>query len=197
MRLSDREFKAMNNPVRRFLQRTLEFPLFKWIGLTEENRDILEIGCGSGYGAVLLSELRPKSYVGVDVMSEQIELALELAQKHHLANYEFLLRDAADLSCFPDKSKDVVVIFGVLHHIPKWREVIRECFRVLRDGGKLFIEEPDGSVLAKWEGLLRWNNHPKEALFCLEDFEQNLVTSGFTILKQWKRFALGVYAAQK
>ncbi|MFC1974893.1 class I SAM-dependent methyltransferase [Chloroflexota bacterium] len=196
MRLSDTEFKAMNNPVRRFCQRNLEFPAFKRMGLTEENRDILEIGCGSGYGAVLLSELNPKSYAGIDVMPEQIELALAVAQQHRLSNYEFLVGDATDLSCFPDQSKDVVVIFGILHHIPQWREAVRECYRVLRKGGRLFVEEPDGGAITKWDRVFQWG-HPQEALFSLRDLEQNMVAGGFTILKRWRGLAFGVYAAQK
>jgi ubiquinone/menaquinone biosynthesis C-methylase UbiE len=81
--------------------------------LTGQEGDILEIGCGSGYGAVLLSELRPKSYVGIDLMPEQIALA----HQRRLPNAEFMVQDAAQLP-FADESKDVVVIFGVLHHIP-------------------------------------------------------------------------------
>ena len=50
MRLTDREFRGMNNAVRRFFQRRLEFPVFRWLGLTAQDQDVLEIGCGSGYG---------------------------------------------------------------------------------------------------------------------------------------------------
>lgn len=196
MRLSDREFRAMNRPFRRFLQKTVEFPTFQRMGLTQENQDILEIGCGSGYGALLLAQLHPKSYVGIDLMPEQLKLAPELAQKHGLRNAKFLLRDATDLSCFPDKSKDAVVIFGVLHHIPQWSEVLQECYRVLRDGGKLFVEEPDGKIIATGERLFHWG-HPQEALFSLPDLEQNLTATGFTLLHQQKRMAFGFYAAQK
>jgi short-subunit dehydrogenase len=91
MRLSPIEFQAMNNAVRRWLQRTVEFPLFKSIGLEHTNQDILEIGCGSGYGAVLLSSLQPKSYVGVDLMPEQIALA----QARQLPNATFMVQDAS------------------------------------------------------------------------------------------------------
>jgi ubiquinone/menaquinone biosynthesis C-methylase UbiE len=160
MRLTDREFRGMNNAVRRFFQRRLEFPVFRWLGLRDEGQDILEIGCGSGYGAVLLSRLKPRSYVGVDLMPEMVELA----KKRGLPNAEFLVVDAADLSHFADASKDVVVIFGILHHIPKWRDVLRECHRVLRPGGKLFLEEPTVTAITIWDSVFRWN-HPKEALF--------------------------------
>ena len=50
MKLSKREFDAMNNPVRRFFQRHLEMRLFRQLGLQGAGRAILEIGCGSGHG---------------------------------------------------------------------------------------------------------------------------------------------------
>lgn len=192
MRLSDAEFKAMNNPIRQFLQRTVEFPLLQSLGLREEGQDILEIGCGSGYGAVLLARLHPHSYVGVDLMPEQIALA----QNRRLANAEFLIRDAADLSCFVDESKDVVVIFGVLHHVPAWREVLHEIRRLLKPGGKLFVEEPDGRVVGTFDRVFQWG-HPPEGLFRLQDFEAYLTGNGFKLLRRVKVFGFGVYAVEK
>jgi ubiquinone/menaquinone biosynthesis C-methylase UbiE len=182
----------MNSAARRFLQRTVEFPLFRKMGLTDEHRDILEIGCGSGYGTVLLAALSPQSYVGVDIMPEQIALA----QKRQLAHAEFMLRDATDLSCFPDETKDIAVIFGILHHIPQWRTVIQECYRVLRQGGKLFVEEPDGRLMASGQRLFP-ETHPKEAFFQLRELEENLEAKGFTVLERRWAFGLGFYCAQK
>ena len=74
MRLSPREFRAMNNPVRRLAQRRIEFPQFKALGLDAADKDVLEVGCGSSYGAVLLSAQEPRSCHGIDLMSEQIAL---------------------------------------------------------------------------------------------------------------------------
>jgi ubiquinone/menaquinone biosynthesis C-methylase UbiE len=192
MRLTDREFRAMNSGARRFLQRTVEFPLFRKMGLTDAQCDILEIGCGSGYGAVLLATLSPRSYVGVDIMPEQIALA----QKRQLANAAFMLRDATDLSCFPDETKDIVVIFGILHHIPQWRAVIRECHRVLRQGGKVFVEEPDERLMAGAQRLLP-DAHPRDALFRLRDLEGYLSANGFIVLERRWAFAMGFFCAQK
>jgi ubiquinone/menaquinone biosynthesis C-methylase UbiE len=47
-------------------------------------------------------------------MAEQVEKA-----RQRYPQYEFLVQDATNLSQFADGSKDVVVIFGVLHHIPE------------------------------------------------------------------------------
>ena len=192
MRLSDREFRAMNSGVRRIIQRTVEFPLFRKMGLTDEHSDILEIGCGSGYGAVLLANLSPKSYIGLDIMPEQIALA----RRRPLNNAGFMLCDATDLGCFPDESKDIVIDFGILHHIPEWRTVIEECHRVLRKGGKLFVEEPDGALVVRIENLFPWG-HPPDACFRLRDLEDNLNTNGFDVLKRQWVLGFGFYCARK
>ena len=96
--------------MRRLLHRYVEFPLFKLLGLRGRAQDIVEVGCGTGYGAVLLSTLCPKNYVGIDLMPEMIALA---KNQPGLANAEFLVMDAAEMSVFPDHSKDVVVIFDI------------------------------------------------------------------------------------
>ena len=133
MRLDERELRAMNNPGRRFLQRSFEYPVFRRFGLVEHGRDILEIGCGSGYGGLLLSGLCPKSYVGIDVMPEQIDLA----KRYDLKNSSFFVMDAADLSAFGSRSKDIIVDFGILHHVEEWELALEECYRVLRKGGRI------------------------------------------------------------
>lgn len=186
MRLSPREFKGMQTAFRRFLQRNIEFPRFKHLGLNQENQSILEIGCGSGYGAELLRSLEPKKYVGVDLMPEQIELA----QKRNLPNCEFIVRDAAELREFDDESWDTVVIFGVLHHIPAWRSVMDEIFRLIKSGGKLFIEEPSFDVLRFWDRMFRWG-HPDT--FYLSEFEEYVESIGFTIERK-SRLIVGFFS---
>jgi len=57
MRLTESEFRGVNTGIRRFFQRRMELPVFRWLGLSGRDQDILEIGCGSGYGALLLSQL--------------------------------------------------------------------------------------------------------------------------------------------
>ena len=54
MRLSKAEFFAMNNPIRRLMQRNLEFRAFRE-SLKKHNIDlrgkmILDAGCGLGWG---------------------------------------------------------------------------------------------------------------------------------------------------
>jgi ubiquinone/menaquinone biosynthesis C-methylase UbiE len=178
MKLSDIEFRAMNTWWRRWGHQYFELPMFQRLGLELKDKDVLEIGCGNGYGGHLLNQLGPGSYVGVDVMEEQIEIA----RRNH-PQYEFLVQDASDLSRFVDASKDVVVIFGVLHHIPEWRNVIDEIRRVLRPNGQLFLEEPRGLDVRFFDLFFRWG-HP-DTDFGLKAMEEHLRSNGFRFRKRW------------
>ena len=154
-------------------------PLFQRMGMEVQNRDLLEIGCGNGYGAFLLHRRLPRSYVGLDVMEEQVGIA-----RQRYPEYQFLVQDATDLSGFPEGSKDVVIIFGVLHHIPRWRQVIDEVRRVLRPEGSFFVEEPRGIDLKLFDFFFRWG-HP-ESDFGVQQMEGYLKSGGFTIRhKYW------------
>ena len=190
MKLSNKEFQAMNDPFRQLLQRKVEFPLFQRLGLVEKNQDILEIGCGSGYGAELLFTLNPSSYIGVDLMSEQVDLA----KKRDLPDAIFTVQDASNLVDVPNNSMDIVVIFGVLHHIPAWREVLSECYRVLRPSGKIFIEEPDGKFVSFWDRIFKWGHG---AAFTLKEFEKHAQKIDFTICQKKWLFGFGVYCLEK
>lgn len=178
MKLSDIEFRAMNTGWRRWGHRYFELPMFRRLGLEVKDKDVLEIGCGNGYGGYLLNQFGPKNYVGVDVMEEQIEIA----RRNH-PQYDFLVQDAADLSQFSDASRDVVVIFGVLHHIPEWRKVLDEIHRLLRPNGRLFLEEPRGLDVRFFDLFFRWG-HP-DTDFGLKAMEEHLRSSGFRYRKQW------------
>ncbi len=94
--------------------------------------DFLEVGCGNGVVSRYLTQKYDGSVTGVDVDPEQIALARR--DTGDLPNIRFLEADATSLP-FNDGSFDVVLSFGVLHHIPNWLEALKEIKRVLKIGG--------------------------------------------------------------
>ena len=179
MKLSDIELRAMDSWWRRWGQRHFEMPLFQRLGLDVHGKDILEIGCGNGLGAHLLNQGAPRSYIGLDLMEEQVGKA-----RQRYPQYQFLVQDATDLSQFGEASKDIVIIFGVLHHIPEWRRVIDEVRRVLKPGGSFFVEEPRGMDVKLFDFFFRWG-HP-DSDFGTRRMEQYLTSHGFNICnRQW------------
>lgn len=99
-------------------------------------RDVLEAGCGEGYGADLIAE-SARRVVAVDYD--------EAAVAHVRARYprvEVLHANLAELP-LPDASMDVVVNFQVIEHLWDQPQFVKECARVLRPSGLLMMSTPN------------------------------------------------------
>jgi ubiquinone/menaquinone biosynthesis C-methylase UbiE len=108
----------------------------------------LEIGCGSGIGALAVSRrLRPARLVCLDADPRMLAAARRrLARPPRWAadadtgRIELVRGDAARLHA-PDATFDAAFLFGVLHHIRRWPAAVSEIFRVLKPGGTFAFEE--------------------------------------------------------
>jgi ubiquinone/menaquinone biosynthesis C-methylase UbiE len=76
-----------------------------------------------------------------------------------------------------DDSFDAVVDFGILHHVPQWRDAVGEISRVLRPGGQLLFEEVPRHMLDSW-ALRTFTDHPRVDRFEAEDFAEELSQQG-------------------
>lgn len=99
-------------------------------------RDVLEAGCGEGYGADLIAEVA-RRVVAVDYD--------EAAVAHVRARYPRVQVVAGNLASLPlpDASVDVVVNFQVIEHLWDQPQFVAECARVLRPGGLLLMSTPN------------------------------------------------------
>jgi len=179
MRLSKIEFFVMNNFIRRFVQKHLEFRIFKQLLKKHKinliGKVILDAGCGSGYSSgLLLKEFRPSQLTAFDFMPEQIDLA-----KKRGLRADFSVGDVTKIE-FPDNTFDAVFIFGVLHHVSEWRKALYEVARVLKQKGVLLIEEPNKHCVALFDRL--GFIYPKESQFDWSEFEDGLKMAGFEVL---------------
>ena len=104
---------------------------FEKIRLAVTNRDVLEIGCGTGL-ILERSAAVARSATGVDLSDGM----LNTARKKGLAVAK---GSATDLD-FPDASFDVVYSFKVFPHIPDVARAVAEATRVTKPGGSMFLE---------------------------------------------------------
>jgi ubiquinone/menaquinone biosynthesis C-methylase UbiE len=99
--------------------------------------DVLDVGVGGGRTTPYLSQLASR-YVGVDYSREMIGTC-----RRKFPQLEFHIADASDLSEFRDASFDAVVMsFNTIDYLlpdEKRRKCLRECRRVLREGGVLIF----------------------------------------------------------
>jgi 2-polyprenyl-3-methyl-5-hydroxy-6-metoxy-1,4-benzoquinol methylase len=111
-----------------------------WAAQAVAGRDVLDAGCGVGYGLEVLATAGAASVTGVDID----EGAVERARERRVAG-EILTGDLRKLP-FEDESFDVVVCFETIHHVADGERALGELHRVLRPGGLLLISSPSPDV---------------------------------------------------
>ena len=174
MKLSAKEFDAMQMGWRKWYIEKVELKTFRKFGLELRGADILEVGCGNGYAASLITAQGVNSYTGLDIMPEQ----LEIARNRKLPNACFVQGSADDLSRFEDKSFDAILDFCILHHVEGWRTFFDESRRVLKDSGSIYAADLSKTCIHIVDALLHWG-HAEEALFTLKEFEEEANKRGF------------------
>jgi SAM-dependent methyltransferase len=99
--------------------------------------DVLDAGCGTGYGAALLAESAGR-VVGVDLDAEAIAYA---RRRYPGPNVEFVEADLLELE-LPDASFDAVCSFETIEHVTDRERYLAQIRRVLRPGGVFIVSTP-------------------------------------------------------
>lgn len=108
-----------------------------------ERRDaiIMDLGCGSGS---LLHWIQSKGYTeahGIDLSPEEVQTAQKLQVKNvRIGQLEDVLAEA-------QPRYDLIILRDVLEHLPKQVafDVLKGIFRVLKPGGRLLLQVPNGA----------------------------------------------------
>jgi ubiquinone/menaquinone biosynthesis C-methylase UbiE len=140
MKLNWAERLVVNNPGRVFEQRAEIHWLRKRMPL-QPGALVLEVGCGRGAGAgLILKAFQPRAIHAMDLDCKMIARAEKYLSPHQK---ERIFMHTADLAQLPygDGVFDAVFGFGVLHHLPDWRQGLAELARVLKTGGSYYLEE--------------------------------------------------------
>ena len=98
---------------------------------------VLDAGCGGGGTALSLAE-EADFAVGLDLEARFRDSGTRLAREKQVGRVAFVQGDGARLP-FTGGSFDVVFSHSVIEHVASAEAYLRECHRVLRPGGVLYL----------------------------------------------------------
>ena len=106
----------------------------QWIRERSPRARVLDYCCGNGEEAIKVAEFGAASAVGMDISEVSIENCREMAAKAGVSDrVTFQAMDAEALG-FPDNAFDLIIEYGVLHHLDLDKAMGELC-RVLSPSG--------------------------------------------------------------
>ena len=111
-----------------------------------ENKSVLDIACGTGYGIALLKSAA-KHVTGVDVDPQAAREALAECDDRAAV----LLANGLGLP-FADGAFDAITSFETLEHLHERGKFLAELHRVLRPDGKLILSTPNANYTMSVNG---------------------------------------------
>jgi ubiquinone/menaquinone biosynthesis C-methylase UbiE len=110
-----------------------------------KNKKILDIACGSGYGAGILAQAGSAKVVAIDID----EAAVKEAEKNYGSPaIEFRVGDAEDIK-EANGSFDVISSFETIEHLKNPEKYLAEISRVLKKEGMAFISTPNRDIFGQ------------------------------------------------
>ncbi|MEW6247480.1 MAG: class I SAM-dependent methyltransferase [Nitrospirota bacterium] len=103
---------------------------------------VLDLGCGSGYGAAYLAEASGRTVIGVDLSAEAISYARNHCQMHRLS----FLRATAPMLPIKSESVDAAIALEVIEHVKDAKAVVCEIRRILKPAGICVVSTPNRLV---------------------------------------------------
>jgi 2-polyprenyl-3-methyl-5-hydroxy-6-metoxy-1,4-benzoquinol methylase len=137
---------------------------------------VLDVGCGTGYGAALLADTGAASVTGIDNSEEAIGYA---RRKFRMDGLSFRPMDAQRLE-FPGGAFDLVVSSENLEHVDDARASVSEIRRVLRSGGIFLLGTPNKEMFSPGRDRPVNRYHVKE--FYFEELRELLAEFFSTVL---------------
>ncbi|MBQ8208473.1 MAG: class I SAM-dependent methyltransferase [Clostridia bacterium] len=104
-------------------------------------KDVLDVGCGAGGKSLYYLGCGANKVVGIDIVPKYKEESEGLAEKLGLIGFEFFCEDAGETS-FDDNSFDTIIMNDAMEHVAKPEAVLAEMYRILKPGGRLFVNFP-------------------------------------------------------
>lgn len=155
-------------------------PLWLLEALPGQKMTICDLGCGTGLGSCLFLEKRHE-VVGIDISPKMIEQAQKLPFK------KLICHSLEERLPFENEEFDAVQMLGVMEFISDPKNLFKEIFRILKQGGLFAITIPEKNLYEKDLGIFSFDRN---------EIEQTFNNQGFTIIKH-EQFQGFVYKEKK
>lgn len=103
-------------------------------------KDVVDLGSGYGGRTVRYAEQGAKSVVGIEIDHRQVDQARQFSIEKG-SKAQFLLGTGENIP-LPDSSADLILMYDVMEHVVDPKEIVAECYRVLRPDGELAVVFP-------------------------------------------------------
>lgn len=191
MLMNKTEYWLMNNPARSGMLRW-EASKVRRMSPAQNLEHALEIGCGQGQGTKnIIRQFNPKHIDAIDLDPKMIARAKRRVTDSRVM---FQVGDAANISFATDNTYDAIFDFGIIHHIPNWKDCLKELHRVLKPDGYLHIEDLSiesftEPAIGRFLKLIL--DHPYNKMYKKTDFDKELKRLSFEVVKSsdWEGYA--------
>ena len=146
--------------------------LGNWLDVT--NKDVVDLGSGTGELCKLAAAHGARKAVGVNMSQDEIDFA------RTQVDAEFVLQDIADfLENQPESSVDCIYALNILEHLDKDKllRVLEAAYRCLRPGGQLVAMVPNAT--SPFGGMTRYWDITHHNAFVPSSVLQLARTAGF------------------
>ena len=165
-----RYFATSLMPQAVFLGENIDYALARYQLAAGQARSkvVLDAGCGTGFGAEILTKTGAKKVFAVDSNQD----AICFAQTHYRdKGLIFQKQDLAQLK-FPANYFDLICCFEVLEHLKDYRRILKELWRVSKPKGILMISTPNKARYSSFSAKPFYPFHEHE--FYLAEFKKIL-----------------------
>ncbi len=161
----------MNKKITSHIKVPIHTAFYQWASRWVEQKRVLDVGCGEGYGTAILSQ-RAGLTIGID---ESFKFAYDSFKNHSMPNTRFLNMDCQSLA-FRHASFDVLINNALLEYLTDYTSFFKMSKEILKPGGIFICGTKNAQLSIKTStDSLAYRNHlqeftPASLLLLLKDF---------------------------